>query len=707
MVTLTPVDSFPSDASPSGPKLTPVDSFPDEERHAGMSHTAPAHTGPQGPVEWAQDQMLRFGSAAARGVAPMTVGAVAGTALGGLEMAPVGAAAMGLTQLAVPVYNAVADKFGWPKSATPQEMTDKVLDLVGIKKPENVAERIVEAGSGGFASARGMASAANEISGLASAKDLGRVNERTRRWLPPAPVIAQEWSGFNKPPVAPILTSPTGKAVLARMAERPGLQGVSGAAGGGIGQIAAELGAGPTAQTLASMIGASLPYLPALAASGIGVPNPKPAATAAIKSGYVLPPAEIGEGTSKPDLLSRTLSGVAGKIKLWQWASTENQVNTNKLAAKDIGLPEETHLTEQAFEQARAPAAAVYREVEQAVPEVDLSTTEYRSAASNVGKKGGLVEKHFKDASENPDIKAVRDDLLTWEGEARGHHPTVAVKDKIASLRADADRNLRAAGNPDAHRVGLAQLDAANVLEDAMERSVENAPQYFQTKLNQAIAKRAEVTKDLDYYSRSADNTLGTDRSRYMANLRQKVAEANESVKTAQDDLDAANLKGDYYKLLPKRFKDARKLFAKIYTVEEATNRTTGDVSARGLARVYNKGAPFTDGLKTIADTANIAPKSMQMPSMFGHAEDWSALDFYGTTIAAMHGNVPAAAGIAARPYVRGMVLSPSYQQRLIDPLPGPVPVPMVTAPPSGSVETPREQRRKAKETAFELGVGP
>ena len=92
---------------------------------------------------------------------------------------------------------------------------------------------------------------------------------------------------------------------------------------------------------------------------------------------------------------------------------------------------------------------------------------------------------------------------------------------------------------------------------------------------------------------------------------------------------------------------------------------------------------------------------------MFGHAEDWSALDFYGTTIAAMHGNVPAAAGIAARPYVRGMVLSPSYQQRLIDPLPGPVPVPMVTAPPSGSVETPREQRRKAKETAFELGVGP
>ena len=299
MVTLTPVDSFPSDASPSGPKLTPVDSFPDEDRHAGMSHTAPAHTGPQGPVEWAQDQMLRFGSAAARGVAPMTAGAVAGTALGGLEMAPVGAAAMGLTQLAVPVYNAVADKFGWPKSATPQEMTDKVLDLVGIKKPENVAERIVEAGSGGFASARGMASAANEISGLASAKDLGRV---------------------------PILTSPTGKAVLARMAERPGLQGVSGAAGGGIGQIAAELGAGPTAQTLASMIGASLPYLPALAASGIGVPNPKPAATAAIKSGYVLPPAEIGEGTSKPDLLSRTLSGEGGKIKLWQWASRSGPV---------------------------------------------------------------------------------------------------------------------------------------------------------------------------------------------------------------------------------------------------------------------------------------------------------------------------------------------------------------------------------------------
>src|SRR5215469_10616771 len=145
-------------------------------------------------------------------------------------------------------------------------------------------------------------------------------------------------------------------------------------------------------------------------------PRPRPVRPEArdmIANGYVLPPAEIVSLGEHPSTTSKLLGAEAGKIKLQQEASTRNQINTNRLAAEGIGLHPDTVLTEQAIEQAKAPAKSVYAEVPQAVPEVSLAADgAFRSAVEDIGTKKGMVEKFFPEMKDHPAIVALRDDLL-------------------------------------------------------------------------------------------------------------------------------------------------------------------------------------------------------------------------------------------------------------------------------------------------------
>ncbi len=52
------------------------------------------------------------------------------------------------------------------------------------------------------------------------------------------------------------------------------------------------------------------------------------------------------------------------------------------------------------------------------------------------------------------------------------------------------------------------------------------------------------------------------------------------------------------------KYRQARQLIAKSYDVEGATNPSTGDVNARGIARLAAKGRPLTGELDTIANVA-------------------------------------------------------------------------------------------------------
>lgn len=117
--------------------------------------------------------------------------------------------------------------------------------------------------------------------------------------------------------------------------------------------------------------------------------------------------------------------------------------------------------------------------------------------------------------------------------------------------------------------------------------------------------------------------------------------------------------------LIPK-YKAARQTLAKSHDIEGATNTTTGDVSAIGLARLSNRGRPFTGGLKTIADSANTFRKAFQNPEAFGGVEPYSVLDLGAAGMAAAWHRWDVLGGILARPAVRNALLSEGYQDSMI-----------------------------------------
>lgn len=602
-------------------------------------------------AEASQDEgttLSGFTGAVTRGLAPIAAGAGVGTALGapiaGVGAIPgmaLGAGAMGLTELATSIYNPLAKHFGWPETATPQEMTDRVLDVFGVKRPTTMAERQAEAIAGGAASALGPAKAAATIAETAG--------------------------------------SPIAKDVAAALAEQPALQAVSGATGAASSEAAREGGFGPTGQFVAGELGGMLAY-PLAVAPMLVRSAATPAARSAIESGYVFPPAEIPPLGEKPRLVSTSLAALAGKIKTQQEASTKNQENTNRLAAQEIGLHPDRMLNEEAFREALLHPASIYEEVRQSVPEVSLGDDgAFRTAIGRIGAGKSMVEKFFPQLANAPSIRGLRKMLL-----AHGTIPTDTAMQLVSDLRFNAGLNLRAVGDAQKHALGIAQRHAAAAIEDAIDRSVQNAPQYYAKKFSDALAARHRASGELtgvhtkltkaaadlathsNVYKVSAAMRAGREAERSLEAIQARYDAADRAIEHWRDKLRTAHARDGDNKTLLDRYRGARTRFAKIYNVYDATNRTTGNVSAQGLARLYNRGHPLTENLKTIADAYNAAPRAMQVPESFGHSEDYSALDFFGFPLAAISGHPEAALSILLRKPVRQGILSRPYQRAIV-----------------------------------------
>lgn len=596
-----------------------------------------------------------------RGAAPYlagaTVGAAAGAPLAGVGAVPgalAGAAAVGLTDLSGAVYNPIARAAGWKELPSSRELTDPLLDKLGIKRPSTDTEKVAEAVGSGVASAV------------------------------PGPAIAKR--------VAEEATDPLVKAFAEKLAAKPGKQMISGATGAAAAQTAANVGIGPLGQAVVGMIGGGLPFMKDGAASLAVGGEPKQVATLAHNAGYTLPPGMV---TDEPSLLSKVLGGEGGKIKLQQAASVRNQHVTNKLAAEDLGLPSDTVLTPGVFEQVRQRAGETYREIEQTIPEITADPT-FRNQVAQVGSKDSVAEEMWPGTMRSPEIISLREELAK-----HATAPTGSVRQYSAQLRAESNTNLRAVGDPKAHALGLAQRQAADAIEGLIERNVQNAPKYFEDKFASSLEQQSRAADRL----REANNRLtvikatqATNSDIYVsADVMKQERVANEELESAEKSFERAGEQVENWRTrlktaqdrdtnnqtLMDRFRAARTLMAKSYDVEGATNTATGDVSARGLWHLLDAGKPLTGNLEVIARTAGAFRKAMQNPDMFGHAEDWSALDFFGVSASLIHGNVPVAAAIASRPWVRGTVLSPRYQYQMMHPGQKFVPPPSMLIPPS------------------------
>lgn len=124
------------------------------------------------------------------------------------------------------------------------------------------------------------------------------------------------------------------------------------------------------------------------------------------------------------------------------------------------------------------------------------------------------------------------------------------------------------------------------------------------------------------------------------------------------------------------KFKEARQLIAKTYTVEKAMNPKTGSIDAKALASRLKAGKPITGELKEVAEFASAFPKASQMPEKIGGSIGISPLDVTAAGIAGggslLSGEDKGTSGaltlatLLARPAARKAVLSNRMQKGLV-----------------------------------------
>jgi len=176
--------------------------------------------------------------------------------------------------------------------------------------------------------------------------------------------------------------------------------------------------------------------------------------------------------------------------------------------------------------------------------------------------------------------------------------------------------------------------------------------------VSSAISKINVLRNDADIAYRTGDKALGK------ANK-----EASQVLENTIENYLANSKQTD----LLQKFKDARQLIAKTYSVENALNQTTGSIDAKKLAAQLAKGKPLSGELKQSAQFAQAFPTAAQTTERMGSIPQTSPLDLYASlglgTAGLYAGDTQSGAlGFAAgaiRPALRATALSKPVQSRL------------------------------------------
>jgi len=348
------------------------------------------------------------------------------------------------------------------------------------------------------------------------------------------------------------------------------------------------------AATFGTLTGAATPFLEKAVRGTVNFLRGTPpsqgtmqAAREAQEAGYVIPPTQV-----KPSLVNRLLEGTAGKISTAQNASFRNQQVTNQLAAKSLGLPEDTVISPEILANLRTTAGKAYENL--GATGTIKTSPKFNQALDDIKvyKDAKIAEAQFPTGKANPIIETI-DSLRS---------PSFDVSSaisKINVLRNDADIAYRTGDKA----LGKANKEASQVLENTIEN--------------------------------------------YLANSKQTD--------------------------LLQKFKDARQLIAKTYSVENALNQTTGSIDAKKLAAQLAKGKPLSGELKQSAQFAQAFPTATQTTERMGSIPQISPLDVGGAALTSggayfAGGEAATPLGFAtllARPTLRAAALSKPVQSRL------------------------------------------
>lgn len=472
-----------------------VDSDTEKLEDVARSRRDAAATTGQKTDQPVDDKPSRFGLdwAALRGVAPYAMGAGAGLMVGGPPGALVGAGAVGATDIAAGLYNPVAGRTGLPKMTSATEVANELLDKLGVPRARTGAERMVEAATGGGAAALSGAGAAGKIAGM-----------------------------VENPIVRNVLTS-LGQSRVA--------QTISGALSGGAAQTAQEMGAGETGQLAAGVAGGVLPSMRTLAGTALRSTArfvPQAAAKTAIEAGYVLPPNMAVDAVSDQAGLTKGLSGWAGDTQLQQAASVKNAKITNSIARQDLGLPEDSALTQKDFLDLRAKAGAPYEAVKQAIKIVNPDATYLKNVKALRAANDELADRF--PSSVTKEISDLADEL------ANGPFTPSQGIEQIKRLRNRATANLKNTQDNDKIALGGAQREAADEMEDLIER---NLVATGQTHLIDDLRASRQLIAKSHAVEAATNSATGQVDARHLGNLVARGKPLTGGIRTIADAANA------------------------------------------------------------------------------------------------------------------------------------------------------------------------
>ena len=254
---------------------------------------------------------------------------------------------------------------------------------------------------------------------------------------------------------------------------------------------------------------------------------------------------------------------------------------------------------------------------------------------------------------------------------------TVLSPELLKSLRDDAGKayeNLKLSGTVKTSPKFIQALDNIKPYQDAIQ-----AAKDFPNKTANPIIEVIDSLKRPNFDVNSAIskiNVLRNEADIAYRNGNVALGKTNKDASQVLENTIENHLANTKQTNLLDKFREARQLIAKTYTVEKAMNKTTGTVDAKSLANRLQVGKPMSGELKDIAEFAQAFPKASQMPEKIGGTIGISPLDY---TVAGLAGGASLLGGedkssstingliaLLARPAARKLVLSGPMQNRLV-----------------------------------------
>lgn len=245
------------------------------------------------------------------------------------------------------------------------------------------------------------------------------------------------------------------------------------------------------------------------------------AAQAAQRLGVSINPAE-----ANPNVKTKLLVGATGEAVVNAKAAKANAPKWNDLARKDLGLPENTPLTPEAFEKARAAHSQPYDAIKQ------IGTMQAPDEV--VGQLSGLKLDPLSTSSPEKAAKvnAVVDRTINQVSQGLSGENVVG---QIRGFRKDATRVLQ---NPNASPIDIdvaeAQLGIANALENLIEANIANPK-----ALDEFRAARTAIAKTYDWERSTGVTTKQVDPAQIV-----KLAEKGKPLSGILADV--ANVAGNF-----------------------------------------------------------------------------------------------------------------------------------------------------------------